>query len=313
MTFKDVKKLGLTIAIPILLILGAVTVLLPCMGIGSVNAQTFDKVIRFPDVNVTNSNNQNSSLSEEFLLVANTPGNNNSQFQLEVLNPSFGLSQPFVKLIEGQKYIVDPLNDADIKYANITVKLAQVLFVSPDVKIQESNPESPDEMTLGTPITLGNYAPGTSGFIIPSNLPPGNYILYVYLQYPEGITGVFSNLATVAGSNNNDVPSGSNGQGPDFRPICNTLQIALYHSCGELVTPDGSLTPLGQDTVKCPLTGAISGLGGIGIFHLPPGMVINGLNFLAGQTGCGGLVKLDLLSSIGNINGVLNQLTRFIH
>lgn len=193
---KKIKKIELTTAIPILLIFGAVIVLLPYINIVNVNAQTFDKVIRFPDVNLTNSNNQNSSLSEEFILVANTPGNN-SQSQLEVLNPSFGLSQPFVKLIEGQKYVVDPLNEADIKYTNITVKLAQVLFVSPDIKIQEANPESPDEMTLGTPITLGNYAPGASGFIMPSNLPPGNYILYIYLQYPEGITGVFSNLATV--------------------------------------------------------------------------------------------------------------------
>lgn len=194
---KKLKKIKLTIVIPILLIFGAVIVLLPHFNIVNVNAQTFDKVIRFPDVNVTNSNNQNSSLSEEFILVANTTGNNNSQSQLEVLNPSFGLSQPFVKLIEGQKYTVYPLNDADIKYTNITVKLAQVLFVSPNVKIQEANPESPDEMTLGTPITLGNYAPSASGFIMPSNLPPGNYILYVYLQYPEGIAGVFSNLATV--------------------------------------------------------------------------------------------------------------------
>ncbi len=81
-------------------------VLLPYFNIVNVNAQTFDKVIRYPDVNITNSNNnQNSSLSEEFILVANPPGSNNSQFQLDVLNPSFGLSQPFVKLIEGQKYM----------------------------------------------------------------------------------------------------------------------------------------------------------------------------------------------------------------
>ncbi len=102
---KKLKKIELTIVIPILLIFSAVIVLLPYSNIVNVNAQTFDKVIRFPDVNVTNSNNQNSSLSEEFILVANTPGNNNSQFQLKVLNPSFGLSQPLVKLIEGQNIL----------------------------------------------------------------------------------------------------------------------------------------------------------------------------------------------------------------
>jgi hypothetical protein len=47
--------------------------------------------------------------------------------------------------------------------------------------------------------------------------------------------------------------------------------------------------------------GAIGGLGGIAIFHLPPGMIIDGLIFLAGKTGCGGLIKIDQLSSIGNI------------
>jgi hypothetical protein len=110
---------------------------------------------------------------------------------------------------------------------------------------------------------------------------------------------------------NNNIPSGSNGQGTDFRPICNTLQIALYHSCSELVNPDGSLTPVGQDTVKCTLSGLA--IGGIASTLLPTQTVIDGLSFLAGQTGCDGLVKIDQLSSIGNIGGIANQLTKFIH
>jgi hypothetical protein len=96
---------------------------------------------------------------------------------------------------------------------------------------------------------------------------------------------------------NNNIPSASNGQGTDFRPICNTLQIALYHSCSELVNPDGSLISVGQETVKCTLSGAA--IGGIASFVLPTKVVIDGLDFLAGQTGFGGLVKLDLLCSIG--------------
>ena len=176
--------------------MGAIIVFLPYFTIENVNAQTFDKFIKFPDVNITNSNNQNSTLDEEFILVATNRSNNN-QSPLEVLNTNFGLSPPFAKLIEGQKYIVNPLNEEDIKFTNISIKLAQVQFVSPDVKIQEADPENPDEMTLGAPHVIGNYAPGAAGFIMPSNLPTGNYILYVYLQYPNGITGVFSNLITV--------------------------------------------------------------------------------------------------------------------
>jgi hypothetical protein len=36
-------------------------------------------------------------------------------------------------------------------------------------------------------------------FIRLTNLKSGNYILYVYLQYPFRITGVFSNASTVIG------------------------------------------------------------------------------------------------------------------
>lgn len=189
------KDIELSAAIPILLIIGTIIVLLPYFENESVNAQTYNNVITFPDVNVTDSNNQNSTLDYEFLLIGNS-----SQNPLEVQNPDFGLNSPFVKLIEGQKYKIDPINEEDIRYNSISIKLAQVLFVSPDVKIQDADPENPDEMTLGAPVDLSHYASGSnnSGFVMPSNLPSGNYILYAYLQYPNGITGVFSNLATVS-------------------------------------------------------------------------------------------------------------------
>ena len=69
-------------------------------------------------------------------------------------------------------------------------------------------------MTLGKPIDIGHYGIGAvnttggsesnsstvkSSFTIPTNLKSGSYILYVYLQYPYGITGVFSNAATIVG------------------------------------------------------------------------------------------------------------------
>jgi hypothetical protein len=131
---------------------------------------------------------------------------NNGQYPVEVINPDFGLNQPFVKLIEGLKYIVAPLNEDDIKYTNITVKLAQIFFVSPDIKnLTDADPEDPQTMTVGAQIDLGHSSVGgSSDFIVPSNLPHGNYVLFVYLQYPYGITGVFSNIATVTGSINNN-------------------------------------------------------------------------------------------------------------
>ena len=63
-------------------------------------AQTFDKAIFFPEINVTDSssssNNQNTSLDEEFI-VANTNAGNGFQIPIEVANPDFGLYPPFVK------------------------------------------------------------------------------------------------------------------------------------------------------------------------------------------------------------------------
>ena len=124
------------------------------------------------------------------------------------------------------------------------------------------------------------------------------------------VNGIRTDNSQQTPQNDINSPSGSNGQGLDFGPICNTLQIAFYHSCSELVNPDGSLTSLGSDTVKCTLSGAA--IGGIASFVLPTGIVIEGLSALAGPTGCGGLVKIDQLSSIGNIHGILNILTKFI-
>lgn len=107
-----------------------------------------------------------------------------------------------------------------------------------------------------------------------------------------------------------DVPTSLSTQGSDFGPICNTLQIALYPSCSELVNPDGSLTYQGRSTVWCIVNGAA--IGGIASTVIPLHLVLQGLNFLSEPTGCGGLVKLDILDSIGNINGIVNQLARLV-
>ena len=197
-----------------------IVVFLFCFEIGNsgnsnVMGQSFDKAIFFPQVNVTdnNNNNQNTSLDEEFIVV-NTNSSNNFQIPIEVANPDFWLTTPFVKLVEGQKYTVNPPNDEDIKYNNISIKLAPILSVSSDIQnLTDADPENPNDITLGKPIDIGHYgavdigdggakesnssSSSSSSFIMPTNLKSGNYILYVYLQYPYGITGVFSNAATV--------------------------------------------------------------------------------------------------------------------
>jgi len=215
------RKTSSTVVI-ILIFLSGFTVFLFSFEIGNNSsnngnalAQTFDKAIFFPQVNVTDSsNNQNTSLDEEFIVV-NTNASNNSQTPIEVANPDFGLYPPFIKLVEGQKYTVNFTNDEDIKPTSMSIKLAPILSVSSDIQnLTDADPENPDDMTLGKPIDMGHYSTAVasggegqeggnskinSSFIVPTNLKSGNYILYIYLQYPYGITGVFSNAATITG------------------------------------------------------------------------------------------------------------------
>jgi len=215
------RKISSTVVI-ILIFLSGFTVFLFSFEIGNNSsnkgnalAQTFDKAIFFPQVNVTDSsNNQNTSLDEEFIVV-NTNASNNFQIPIEVANPDFGLYPPFIKLVEGQKYTVNFTNDEDIKPTSMSIKLAPILSVSSDIQnLTDADPENPDDMTLGKPIDMGHYSTAVAGggegqeegnsninssFIVPTNLKSGNYILYIYLQYPYGITGVFSNAATITG------------------------------------------------------------------------------------------------------------------
>ena len=215
------RKTSSTVVI-ILIFLSGFTVFLFSFEIGNNSsnngnalAQTFDKAIFFPQVNVTDSSNdQNTSLDEEFIVV-NTNASNNFQIPIEVANPDFGLYPPFIKLVDGQKYTVNFPNDEDIKPTSMSIKLAPILSVSSDIQnLTDADPENPDDMTLGKPIDMGHYSTAVAGggegqewgnsninssFIVPTNLKSGNYILYIYLQYPYGITGVFSNAATITG------------------------------------------------------------------------------------------------------------------
>ena len=94
--------------------------------------------------------------------------------------------------------------------------------------------------------------------------------------------------------------------------MCNTVQVALYSSCDELVNNDGSLTSQGQHALGCIRNGALlaAGAGLLSGFGVPvsPGIIIGGLNALEEPTGCGGIVKMDMLNSIGGLGSILSLL-----
>jgi hypothetical protein len=99
----------------------------------------------------------------------------------------------------------------------------------------------------------------------------------------------------------------------DWRSICSTLQIALYSPCAELVNnDDGSLSSEGERALSCIRNGALLAAGagllpGVGI-PVTPGLIIKGLDALEERTGCGGIVKMDMLNQIGNLGTILSFL-----
>lgn len=169
------------------------------INIDLATAQSSDNTIYFPDVNLSDSKtNQIASFNLEFILFKNNDnGNDNNTDFVRVMESGFSLEAPFAKLTEGEKYTINPLNEDDIPFINATLKIANVQYMDPTSEIEEIDIQDPEQMTLGSLVDLGNQAIGSNGFILPANITPGNYIMYVYLQYPHGITGVFSNFVTI--------------------------------------------------------------------------------------------------------------------
>ena len=90
----------------------------------------------------------------------------------------------------------------------------------------------------------------------------------------------------------------------DWNEICNTIEFALYNSCEVYVDSFGQLTYEGERAMGCIRNGLALG-GGAAALGTPLEMIISGLDILAGMTGCDGIVKLDLLSTIGNPSQLL--------
>jgi hypothetical protein len=133
------------------------------------------------------------------------------------------------------------------------------------------------------------------------------------------VTSVDSQQQTTSGPaptiNGNNNLTQSNETALDFNSICNILQAGLYNSCGQLVNSNGNLTPAGNTTVKCIITGAMLNVGAT-LLQIQPSFINNTLTNFSDPTGCGGLVKIDQLNNLliatGNMKGIVNQLIRLI-
>ena len=153
------------------------------------------------DVSVLYGNHQNASLDEQYILIGNNPGTYNNRHNVAVSNPDYGLSTPIPALTIGGNFSVNSSTDADIVYTSGTVTLVPITspFPPPGISVEDVDPES--DISLGTPITIGNYTGGLGTFTIPHTAAPGYYILYVYFKYPDyNVTSVFNTAVQLKGS-----------------------------------------------------------------------------------------------------------------
>jgi hypothetical protein len=121
-------------------------------------------------------------------------------------------------------------------------------------------------------------------------------------QASDGQTSSEQQTSSTEGS------TSSNGE-INWTDKCQLVQLALYQSCDELVNSDGSLTGQGQHAFHCIRNGALLG-GGVKLLVpvAPTGLIIKGLEKLAGPTGCDGIVKLDALGRVSGLGSIINFL-----
>jgi hypothetical protein len=93
--------------------------------------------------------------------------------------------------------------------------------------------------------------------------------------------------------------------GINWIDICIKLQSALYKPCSSYVNPDNTLTKDGEAVLKCFKTGRALGVASASL-GLPADIVTSGLNFLAGSTGCGNILKPGELNKIGDLGNITN-------
>jgi hypothetical protein len=121
------------------------------------------------------------------------------------------------------------------------------------------------------------------------------------------LLGYNDELTRSVQQNYNNAPQSN---GPNYTDICHALQPVLIQSCGQLVSPDGSLTASGNQALTCIKNGIALG-GGAALLGIPLPIVLKGLSILAAPTGCGGIVDMsgfNSLSNIGSLGSLLNSL-----
>ena len=144
------------------------------------------------DVQIFYGDHMNSSLDEQFIVLGNnTQGTNTGPQNIAVSNPNYGLSTAVPILMIGGNFSINSSNDADIAYTSAIIKLVPITspFPPSGMSIEDVDPEN--DISLGTPITIGNYTGNLGTFVIPHTATPGYYILYAYFTYPaENITAI---------------------------------------------------------------------------------------------------------------------------
>lgn len=150
-----------------------------------------------PDnISLISTNHKNSTLDEEFVILGTADRNN-----IAISNPNYGLSGPIMTLMPGEKFNINSSNDSDIAYNRATVKLVPITSPFPpnNMRVEDVDPEN--DISLGTPITIGNYIGNSGAFVIPNTASQGSYLLYVYFYYPtHNITLVYNTAVQVKGS-----------------------------------------------------------------------------------------------------------------
>jgi hypothetical protein len=154
-------------------------------------------ILEPPDnVSLISTTHENSTLDEEYVLLETADRNN-----IAISNPDYSLSTPIPTLMTGEKFIINSSTDADIVYSKVTVKLVPITsaFPPPNTDVKDVDPES--DISVGTPITIGNYTGNSGTFVIPHTAGQGSYLLYAYFYYPTyNITLVYNTAVQVKGS-----------------------------------------------------------------------------------------------------------------
>jgi hypothetical protein len=147
------------------------------------------------DVSLVFSNHKNSSLDEQFIILGNNLG---TRQKIAISNPDYGLSAAIPTLIAGETFNINSSTDSDIVYTTASAKLVPITSSFPpnNMRVEDVDPEN--DISLGTPVSIGNYTGNLGTFVVPHTASSGYYLLYVYFYYPTyNLTAVYNTAVQV--------------------------------------------------------------------------------------------------------------------